>query len=171
MYEKMIRGVLLLVCSLTVMPAVADAQSRLDAELQARAGISGRSRVIARFDREDDADRAVDAAGGRVVRRLNGARVLDVSNSELRALERAGATMSVDRVALSTLYRSTGTIGSEFVNQTLKFTGKGVGVAVIDSGIGYHDDLYRRGSSVAAWVDFVNGASTPYDATGATART
>ena len=50
--------------------------------------------------------------------------------------------------------------------------GAGVGVAVIDSGIAsWHDDLTNRTSTyypygnqrVAAFVDFVNGRTLPYD--------
>jgi serine protease AprX len=59
----------------------------------------------------------------------------------------------------------------------LGFTGAGVGVAVVDSGVAaWHDDLTYNGSSslvrtsggqrVAAFVDYVNGQSTPYDDNG-----
>ena len=57
------------------------------------------------------------------------------------------------------------------------YTGAGVGVAVIDSGTtSWHDDLTYQGSSslvrvkngqrVAAFVDFVNGRTAPYDDNG-----
>ena len=59
----------------------------------------------------------------------------------------------------------------------LGYTGAGIGVAVIDSGVTtWHDDLTYNGSSslvktkngqrVAAFVDFVNGRTSPYDDNG-----
>ena len=62
------------------------------------------------------------------------------------------------------------------MRQSLGYTGAGVGVAVIDSGItAWHDDLTRGFSftsypygnqRVTKFVDFVNGATLPYDDNG-----
>src|SRR5207248_10135212 len=69
-------------------------------------------------------------------------------------------------------YRTSLTVGTRAVQQTLGLSGAGVGVAVIDSGITtWHDDLTDRLSRVypfgnqrvAAFVDFVNGRTQPYD--------
>src|SRR5262249_39669778 len=58
------------------------------------------------------------------------------------------------------------------VQQALGYTGSGVGVAVIDSGVAsWHDDLTNRSSAqypygnqrVSAFVDFVNNQASPYD--------
>ena len=73
------------------------------------------------------------------------------------------------------------TVGARSVQEDLGFTGAGVGVAIIDSGVSnWHDDLTYRGSSsavkvvngqrVAKFVDFVNGRTTRTTTT-ATART
>ena len=72
-------------------------------------------------------------------------------------------------------YRTGVTIGSRTVHDTLGYTGAGVGIAVIDSGIAtWHDDLTNKSSKifpygnqrVAKFVDFVNGRTQPYDDAG-----
>ncbi|MGE3403108.1 MAG: S8 family serine peptidase, partial [Vicinamibacterales bacterium] len=144
------------------IPGTADAQGRLTRELRERAGRSGKSRVIVRFDRESTADNAVRSVRGRRVKRLRRAHVIEVDNNQLERLAAQG-DVTLDRLASGNLYRSTGTIGSDVVNQAMHYTGKGVGVALIDSGYTYHDDLNKRHNSLAAWKDFVNGAPFPYD--------
>ena len=71
--------------------------------------------------------------------------------------------------------RTSLTVGAAAVNQSMGLTGAGIGVAVIDSGVTtWHDDLTSRSSAqypygdqrVSAFVDFVNGALTPYDDNG-----
>src|SRR5207247_9628848 len=69
--------------------------------------------------------------------------------------------------------RSSVTTGGRVLN-SYGLKGAGVGIAIIDSGIAYHDDL--RGSDtkifpygnqrVAKFVDFVNGRTLPYDDNG-----
>ena len=67
------------------------------------------------------------------------------------------------------------TVGARTVQETLGYTGAGIGVAVIDSGITtWHDDLTNTTSKlfpygnqrVAKFVDFVNGRTLPYDDNG-----
>jgi serine protease AprX len=107
------------------------------------------------------------------LRIINGA-VLDLPNNLLRTLSAHPSALRLhfDRPAQKEDYRTAMTIGSRVVSRALGFTGAGVGVAVIDSGISsWHDDLTSRtGGSypygnqrVAAFVDFVNGQTTPYD--------
>ena len=104
---------------------------------------------------------------------INGA-ILDVPNGILRGLASnpSIARVHYDRPAFKHNYRTSVTIGSRAVQRALGYTGAGVGVAVIDSGItSWHDDLTNRSSAqypygnqrVSAFVDFVNGAATPYD--------
>src|SRR6185503_4665309 len=80
-----------------------------------------------------------------------------------------------DRPATKYDYRTSLTVGSLAVNQSIGFTGSGIGVAVIDSGVvSWHDDLTSRSDAqypygnqrVSAFVDFVGGATTPYDDNG-----
>src|SRR5437867_3755921 len=70
-------------------------------------------------------------------------------------------------------YRTSVTTGGRVLN-SYGLKGAGVGIAIIDSGIAYHDDL--RGSDtkvfpygnqrVRKFVDFVNGRALPYDDNG-----
>src|SRR4051812_18469987 len=80
-----------------------------------------------------------------------------------------------DRPAGKFNYRTSLTVGSKAVRDTLGFTGAGVGVAIIDSGIAaWHDDLSNSTNAafpygnqrVSKFVDFVNGQTTPYDDNG-----
>lgn len=45
----------------------------------------------------------------------------------------------------------------------LGLTGKGIGVAILDSGIGNHVDFSGKRNRVVAFKDCVNGKNTPYD--------
>ncbi len=49
---------------------------------------------------------------------------------------------------------------------TQQFTGRGVGIAVIDTGIYPHPDFNMPHSRVVAFQDFVNGSTLPYDDNG-----
>ena len=80
-----------------------------------------------------------------------------------------------DRPISSHNYRTSVTVGARTVQESLGYTGAGIGVAVIDSGITtWHDDLTNNTSKlypygnqrVAKFVDFVNGRSLPYDDNG-----
>jgi serine protease AprX len=104
---------------------------------------------------------------------LNGS-VLEVPNALLRGLAENPSALRVhfDRPAFKHDYRTSVTVGARVLQQALGYTGAGIGVAVIDSGIAnWHDDLTGRSASlypfgnqrVAAFVDFVNGQSSPYD--------
>jgi serine protease AprX len=104
---------------------------------------------------------------------LNGS-VLDLPNGLLGALAQSPSVLRVhyDRPAFKHDFRTNVATGARAVQQALGYTGAGVGVAVIDSGITpWHDDLTSRFLSaypygnqrVSAFVDFVNGFSAPYD--------
>jgi len=104
---------------------------------------------------------------------LNGV-VLDVPNFALKGLASNASIVRVhyDRPAQKHDYRTVMTVGSRAVSRALGYTGAGIGIAVVDSGFAsWHDDLTTRRSAaypygnqrVAAFVDFVNGQSTPYD--------
>jgi serine protease AprX len=64
--------------------------------------------------------------------------------------------VSLDRPVFATLERTGDAIGATAVREELGVTGKGIGVAVIDSGVaGWHDDLYRT-RRLAHFKDFTN---------------
>jgi serine protease AprX len=116
---------------------------------------------------------------GRQGRRLNGmnGRVLRVSNGLLRRLAENPRVkkMSHDRAVEGSVGRTAATIGSRAVVELMGFTGAGIGVAVIDSGITpFHDDLRPKGFGVSSLLtnggqrvrhfkDFVNGRTAAYD--------
>jgi serine protease AprX len=104
---------------------------------------------------------------------ING-HVLDLPNGVIRQLEAHPGIFQVhlNRSIKPENYRTSFAVGSRAVQRGLGATGAGVGVAVIDSGIAtWHDDLTNRSSTsypygnqrVAAFVDFVNGRTLPYD--------
>jgi serine protease AprX len=108
---------------------------------------------------------------------ING-QVLELPNAVLADLAADPAVFQVhqNRPAFLHNYRTGVTVGASTVIQAMGLTGRGVGVAVIDSGItSYHDDLtagadrtvYPYGNQrVAKFVDFVNGQTLPYDDNG-----
>src|SRR5436190_1335209 len=106
---------------------------------------------------------------------ING-QALDVPNSVLNQLAAHPDVFRVhdDRPTFAHNYRTSVTVGAREVQNALGYTGAGVGVAVIDSGITtWHDDLtgsagsYPYGNQrVTKFVDFVSGNSQPYDDNG-----
>ncbi|MGE3959552.1 MAG: S8 family peptidase [Vicinamibacterales bacterium] len=105
--------------------------------------------------------------------RLIDSYVLDVPDSALGALDALAAVESAheDRPVWAADYLSTRATGAALVQRALGLTGRGVGVAVLDSGItSWHDDLTgaqgRRAygdQRVTTFLDFVNGQAMPYD--------
>jgi serine protease AprX len=137
------------VVGLTASTATAQSHGRpgdkLDPVLRYRAGqLTGRSRVIVQFN--GDADVRVFGRGV-AGRRLDGdAQVGEVDNITLAtiAADPRVARVMVDRPAFATLERTGQAIGATLVRSQHGVTGRGVGVAIIDSGIGAaHDDLNR----------------------------
>jgi serine protease AprX len=103
--------------------------------------------------------------------------VLDLPDNALAKLAAHPNVFRVhyDRPIAEHNYRTSVTVGARTVQETLGYTGAGVGVAVIDSGITtWHDDLTNLTSAVFPYgnqrvrkfVDFVNRHSLPYDDNG-----
>ena len=170
------------------------AAQKLDRELRSRlADPAGESDVIVELaDRQDDSNvlRGFGIMGKRLAG-MNG-RVLRIPNALLTKLAAHPRVKRIhhDRPVGSDVARTAVTIGSRAVVSRMGYTGAGVGVAVIDSGItGWHDDLRIRGfgrtqptsldlasvslastgltlstnQRVAHFKDFVNGYTNAYD--------
>jgi serine protease AprX len=107
---------------------------------------------------------------------ING-EVLELPNGVLKQLARHPDVFRVhyDRPTKTHNYRTAITVGARDAIMKYGYTGAGVGVAVIDSGItSWHDDminftptLFPYGNQrVSKFVDFVNGRTLPYDDNG-----
>src|SRR5829696_6266953 len=108
---------------------------------------------------------------------ING-EVLELPNGVLKQLAAHPNVFRVhyDRPLKTHNYRTAVTVGARQVLTDYGYTGQGIGVAVIDSGItSWHDDLMNVASSkvypygnqrVSKFVDFVNGKTLPYDDNG-----
>jgi len=93
-----------------------------------------------------------------------GARILDVPDDALASARSSGINVRDDRLVVKQDFRTDISAGSFFANHDLGFTGRGVTVAVLDSGVNAaHDDLQPN---VIGFVDFVNGGTQPYDDNG-----
>jgi len=168
----------------TVPPGSANSHARrgkLDHELTTRASgqPSGSSRIIVTL--QPGASFPPELArfvtkSHRTLGIINGL-VLTVPNWLLSKFEAHPSVLAVDvdRPLAKSNFRTSLTVGARPVQAGLGLTGAGVGVAILDSGIAsWHDDLTNRTSQsypygnqrVAAFVDFVNGNTTPYDDNG-----
>jgi serine protease AprX len=112
--------------------------------------LSGRSRVIVEFKGEPDA-RVITGSRGVAGRPLLSARsqVVELENQALTDLvsHPQVARMHIDHPAFATMERTGAAIAATIARQTFRLSGKGIGVAVIDSGItAWHDDLYLAGA-------------------------
>ena len=117
----------------------------------------GTSRAIILLKSGRDVSGDVTKLGGRLGRRLalmNGLAV-ELPNKVLRKLADNPAVERIvwDRPLDSTMNRVAVTVGARAVQETLGYTGAGIGVAVIDSGItAWHDDLTYQGRSTLVKV-------------------
>ena len=177
-----------LVCTLSgTAPANADSGEKapkLDKalkELASKGKGDGLIQVIVLLKPGWSADVEVSRLGGMLGRSLNliNGKVVQLPKGQLKKLaDYPGVDRIVyDRPTAGEMNRVAVTVGARAVQQTYGYRGAGIGVAVIDSGITtWHDDLTYLGSSslvktkngqrVAAFVDFVNGRTSPYDDNG-----
>src|SRR6188474_2635758 len=134
--------------------AAAGPSDKMDAHVRDRASrITGSSRVIVEFYSDVDAGAFGNGTAGRKLG--SRAQVAEIANTSLNTLAGDSRVKHVwlDRPAFATLERTGNAIGSTDARQDFGLSGRGVGVAVIDSGItSFHDDLYDTHS---------NNASTP----------
>ena len=153
------------IIALTSLPAFAQAadDQKLDAVLQSRTSqLQGRSRVIVQYTDIEDV-RAITSKNGRFRRRLPRiqAHVAEVDNFALAGLaaDPRVARVMVDRPAFSTMFRTGAATGAALVRQNLGLTGRGVGIAFIDSGITPSDDI--TADRIVYFKDYTREAGDP----------
>jgi serine protease AprX len=153
--------------------AAAAADAKLDALLKPLVAQAGRSRAVLRTPAPAAMQliaAQIPLLGGRVLRQLPGinAVAVELPNDALGMLAASPLVegVSQDRIVAAATDRTSAAVGARAVREQLNLDGRGVGVAVIDSGITpWHDDLGdgAGGQRVARFVDFVNGRTSPYD--------
>ena len=132
---------------------------------------NGESAVIIEFNDNADDLTLVKNAGGKPGRKLGilKARVAKLPNKQLKALanNKKVKRISKDREVEGFVGRTAVAMGARAVQELMGYSGAGVGVAIIDSGVsGWHDDLTNangQGQRVTQFVDFVNGRTQAYD--------
>ncbi len=175
---------LILAGAVPALAAGSGALGKLDLPLQRRAVAPiGSSRVIIRTHDSLAADVLVRALNGTPGRRLVslGGQLAEVPDAALLALASSASVdrVSLDRPVVATMERTSATIGATWVRQNLAYDGRGIGIAVIDSGVtAWHDDLtddavtYREpdgiptitiAQRVVHFVDFVGQLPSAYD--------
>ena len=170
-----------------VAPALAAGPTglgKLDAPLQLRAVTpTGFSRVIIRTRDGQPADALVRALKGTPGRRLAtlGGQLAEVPDAALVALASSASIdrVSLDRPVVATMERTSATTGAAWVRQNLGYDGRGIGIAIVDSGVtSWHDDLtgdvvtsgepggiptVTIAQRVVHFVDFVSQLPASYD--------
>ena len=184
-------GMVVMTMAVTSVPAAADSgkgngkqsskQDKLDSTLNELSRALGWSRVIVTLKPGADIGSEVRKLGGKRLRnlRLIGAQLVELPNGQLKKLAERSDVLRIDhdRPVQAHLAQVSNIVGARTVQSNYGLTGAGVGIAVIDSGItNWHDDLtpyagYLKSKSIAnqrvtGFVDFVNGATQPYDDNG-----
>ncbi|HSL24412.1 MAG TPA: S8 family peptidase [Vicinamibacterales bacterium] len=157
---------------------------KLDGALQSklkRTAGAGEYRVIIETVEHGNAEALIRQAGGKAGRTLVSfpSQVAVVSAMQLAKLERHPLikVIYLDRPTAGEMTFASMATGALTSRALMGYSGAGVGVAIIDSGItSWHDDLTFHGMSsavpvvggqrVTAFVDFVNGQTAPYDDNG-----
>jgi serine protease AprX len=158
------------------------AHPKLDPKLTQRAKRGGvtTSRAIVVLHDGCDLTAAYIKAGGKKgphFKSIN-SDLVELPNASLVAISEQPCVVDMhwDRPVHGVMSVAAVVTGARAVQETYGFDGAGVGVAVIDSGVGMHDDLTYQGNNpkvkvvsgqrVSKFVDFVNGRTTLYDDNG-----
>lgn len=98
---------------------------------------------------------------------LINAYAVEVERGELEEMARSDLVeyISDDARMTSLLNIAAQEVGARIANDT-GYTGKGVGIAILDTGIYPHQDLVRPKNRIVAFKDFINNRQTPYDDNG-----
>src|SRR5688572_1901058 len=146
---------------------------KLDRALNALVDGVGESDVIVRFNDDSDGALRITLNGGRAGRKLGviKARAARIANVLLKRLadDPKVKKIHLDREASGEMARTSAAVGALTAQLQYGYTGAGIGVAVIDSGItSWHDDLgasasSKTGQRVTEFVDFINNETNKYD--------
>lgn len=74
-------------------------------------------------------------------------------------------SMELDTHITAQMNRVSDIIESHWAHEH-RYLGRGIGVAVVDTGIALHKDFIEGGNRVIAFKDFINGRAEPYDDNG-----
>jgi len=93
------------------------------------------------------------------------------SRISMKCLEHLCCWHGVDKVYLdgikkTTLHIATPSIGSKAAQTKMNLTGKGVNIAILDTGVYRHPDLTRPVNRIIAFKDLINNRKLPYDDNG-----
>lgn len=93
--------------------------------------------------------------------------VLEVDEEGLEAIRAMEGPLNIeyDTHITAQMNRVNKIIESDWAHER-GYTGKGVGVAIVDTGIALHRDFIEGGNRVTGFVDFVNHRTEPYDDNG-----
>jgi serine protease AprX len=158
--------------SVTKQQAKKQRHAKLDQVLNDEADTVGDDLdVIVELHDDSDGAARITASGGRAGRKLGmiKARAGRVPRALLRRLADDPKVKRIhkDREVRGEVARTAATVGAKNVHAQYGYTGAGIGVAVIDSGITpWHDDLTvanRTGQRVTKFVDFINNRTAKYD--------
>jgi len=93
--------------------------------------------------------------------------VIEVEEQQLETLKKMDGLLGVE---LDTHITAQMNHVNEIIESTWahdhKYLGKGIGVAIVDTGIALHKDFVEDGNRVTAFVDFINQRTEPYDDNG-----
>ena len=147
--------------------------SKLDRALNAVVDSVGETDVIVEFNDDSDSALRITLGGGIAGRKLGviRARAARIPNVLLKrfADDPKVKKIHLDRDVSGEMARTAAAVGALTAQLQYGYTGAGIGVAVIDSGItSWHDDLgasasSKTGQRVTEFVDFINDQTSKYD--------
>lgn len=114
----------------------------------------------------EDLGLCVEKLGGKIKHRLdiiNGVSAyIPTSGIKSASMERAISKVYLDDKVYKLMDVSPVSVGADYANG-LGLTGKGIGVAVIDTGVYPHNDLINPHNRIVGFKDFINNKTEPYD--------
>lgn len=114
----------------------------------------------------EDLEQCVAKLGGKIKRKLeiiNGVSAyIPTTGIKSASMERAINKVYLDEKVFKLMDVASVSIGADYANG-LGLTGKGIGIAVVDTGVYPHHDLVSPYNRIVGFKDFVNNKTSPYD--------